>query len=482
LISRFMASRAAGFSAMKRGLTLCLAVCWPLVLSGCRDTPRVAQAGPPALSVSPLPLTLPDAWLGSSTTAELTLTNTGGSTADLDLATAPPFSLRVASLRLTQGDAVSVTVHFTPQVVGPVTGEVVVGTLKVPLSAVGLEVPVCHSSSVCQVASFDFESAQCAQVANADTTACSTKCIVGACTGGACVGALKACDDGNACTIDACDEERGCSHLPLECPVPSGRCKAPRCDAATGCGEEPVADGTLCGRDDCLATSAEVCIGGQCVTRPRPDTGRCANRWVPAYLGRRYGHAMAYDAARKRVVLFGGFSNAPYGDTWEWDGATWSFKTPLSSPDARFEHQMTYDVARQRVVLFGGIGAGGVRLDDTWAWDGLTWTRARASASPPARGLHSLAYDAMRQRVVLFGGTGPGGIGLDDTWEWDSATWTQRTSPSSSPSSQMQAQAMAYDLARQRVVLFTQGADLDLGRRLLESTASTRVSFVRKHL
>jgi hypothetical protein len=227
LISRFMASRAAGFSAMKRGLTLCLAVCWPLVLSGCRDTPRVAQAGPPALSVSPLPLTLPDAWLGSSTTAELTLTNTGGSTADLDLATAPPFSLRVASLRLTQGDAVSVTVHFTPQVVGPVTGEVVVGTLKVPLSAVGLEVPVCHSSSVCQVASFDFESAQCAQVANADTTACSTKCIVGACTGGACVGALKACDDGNACTIDACDEERGCSHLPLECPVPSGRCKAP---------------------------------------------------------------------------------------------------------------------------------------------------------------------------------------------------------------------------------------------------------------
>jgi len=36
---------------------------------------------------------------------------------------------------------------------------------------------------------------------------------------------------------------------------------------------------------------------------------------------------MAYDAARRRVVLFGGGPNSPpfqsLGDTWEWDGVKW---------------------------------------------------------------------------------------------------------------------------------------------------------------
>jgi hypothetical protein len=40
----------------------------------------------------------------------------------------------------------------------------------------------------------------------------------------------------------------------------------------------------------------------------------------------RGGHAMAYDLARQRIVLYGGFTNeAPrLADTWEWDGADWT--------------------------------------------------------------------------------------------------------------------------------------------------------------
>jgi hypothetical protein len=39
----------------------------------------------------------------------------------------------------------------------------------------------------------------------------------------------------------------------------------------------------------------------------------------------RFGSAMAYDAHRNRVVLFGGFTGASYlSDTWEWDGGQWS--------------------------------------------------------------------------------------------------------------------------------------------------------------
>ena len=36
-------------------------------------------------------------------------------------------------------------------------------------------------------------------------------------------------------------------------------------------------------------------------------------------------HALAYDSARARVVLFGGNALlAPFNDTWEWDGGSGS--------------------------------------------------------------------------------------------------------------------------------------------------------------
>ena len=43
-------------------------------------------------------------------------------------------------------------------------------------------------------------------------------------------------------------------------------------------------------------------------------------------------------------------------------------------------HQMVYDAARGRVVLFGG-SLSGPALADTWEWDGVSW-RSRAQAWP----------------------------------------------------------------------------------------------------
>ena len=82
---------------------------------------------------------------------------------------------------------------------------------------------------------------------------------------------------------------------------------------------------------------------------------------------------------------------------------------------------MTYDAARQRVVLFGGNS--GPYLDETWTWDGVTWTQRHPAQSPTGRGFMGLAYDAARRQVVLFAG---GGGGLDDTWTWDGNHWQQR--------------------------------------------------------
>jgi hypothetical protein len=74
----------------------------------------------------------------------------------------------------------------------------------------------------------------------------------------------------------------------------------------------------------------------------------------------RLGHAMAYDSMRHKTVLFGGTSGAFNSnqlvfldDTWEWDGTNWT-QTASTGPSARMGHAMGYDRALQRTVLFGG--------------------------------------------------------------------------------------------------------------------------------
>jgi hypothetical protein len=78
---------------------------------------------------------------------------------------------------------------------------------------------------------------------------------------------------------------------------------------------------------------------------------------------------------------------------------------------------MAYDAATGNVVLFGG-GTASTNFGDTWTWDGSTWTKQDAKTSPPARHSASMAYDAATGNVVLFGGQG--GVFLGDTWTWGS--------------------------------------------------------------
>ena len=102
---------------------------------------------------------------------------------------------------------------------------------------------------------------------------------------------------------------------------------------------------------------------------------------------------MAYDPAARTMLLFGGFSDrtgsAGYlGDTWIWNGTTWRKLSPSASPPARTGASMAYDAATRTVLLFGGEGKlsrgpdGGSdgELSDTWSWSGTTWTKL----SPPS--------------------------------------------------------------------------------------------------
>lgn len=163
----------------------------------------------------------------------------------------------------------------------------------------------------------------------------------------------------------------------------------------------------------------------------------------------RWGAAMAYDAATGKIVLFGG-GTTPQGDTWTWDGSTWTQQHPANSPSPRLGAGMAYDAATQSVVLFGGNG--GRRMNDTWIWDGSNWTQRFPPASPPAREDSAMTYDLLAAVVVLFGGTPSDTSAARDTWTWDGNTWTQLAQPASP--SLRQGPRMTTDGQTEQVVLF----------------------------
>lgn len=167
----------------------------------------------------------------------------------------------------------------------------------------------------------------------------------------------------------------------------------------------------------------------------------------------RYAATMAYDAATGTVVLFGGYgaSGDVLGDTWTYNGTTWTQQTPASSPPVRRYATMAYDAATGTVVLFGGYGASGV-LGDTWTYNGNTWTQQDPASTPPARYQSAMAYNAATATIVLFGGYTSSGLPQADTWTYNGTTWTQQN-PASSPAPRS-GTTMAYDAATGTVVLF----------------------------
>jgi hypothetical protein len=140
----------------------------------------------------------------------------------------------------------------------------------------------------------------------------------------------------------------------------------------------------------------------------------------------REGHGMATQGSN--VVLFGG---APYigatdlADTWVFDGTTWTQKIVSQHPSARDSHAMA--AFGSKVLLFGGEVASGqsfTPLAETWIWDGSTWTQYTGTPQPSARFYSSMA--TFGNEVVLFGGNGAGGA-IAETWVWNGTGWAQQT-------------------------------------------------------
>lgn len=164
----------------------------------------------------------------------------------------------------------------------------------------------------------------------------------------------------------------------------------------------------------------------------------------------RWGHVMAYDPVRDKILLFGGAPTRTemLDDTWEWEGSKWQ-KLHVSGPTPRAYAAMAFDAKRKKIVLHGGRNSERVSLSDTWEWDGNRWQQV-ATAGPSGRDHHAIVFDEARGMIILFGGYGESKV-HGDTWQWDGRVWRQVNSQGPPPRA---AFDMAYDADKRTIILY----------------------------
>lgn len=271
---------------------------------------------------------------------------------------------------------------------------------------------------------------------------------------GSAIAPNEQCDDGNALSGDGCS-----STCKTEQPRWSQLSEQPGLRSGSAIAYDSLRKRIVLfgGRVDDGATNVEP-IGGLFEWN--------GDNWasIPATVqpSARYHASMAYDSARRRLVLFGGQVGnaiAPLGDLWEWDGTNWALRTPAVAPTARTQAAMVYDTARKKIVLFGGFADSATGIakpsDETWEWDGTTWTQVTTTLIPGARHTHVMAYDPRRAVTVMAGGyddtNGSNVIYRRDTWEYNGTAWV----PVSSAPADLDSKAMlAFDPTQNRMIAF----------------------------
>jgi hypothetical protein len=166
--------------------------------------------------------------------------------------------------------------------------------------------------------------------------------------------------------------------------------------------------------------------------RLRSDTWELQGRqWTrvatPEAPPARHRGAMVYLANRGESLLFGGQgrTGAMFGDTWTYSGCRWLQKRlGRATPSPRCGHCLAYDEQAGVAVLFGGIEPGDKPLGDTWLFDGASWTRVPGVA-PPARRYAAFAYAPDLGGCLLHGGAEDdhGRRTFGDAWLFHANGW-----------------------------------------------------------
>jgi cysteine-rich repeat protein len=267
------------------------------------------------------------------------------------------------------------------------------------------------------------------------------------------------CDDVHGLCIDR-EQRTACAGMAdgVACTTEK---RAGICDQSVclpGCSDGVQDSGEEC--DDGNRASHDGCSAA-CVIEV-PTWTQWQSPWTP-----RSGHMVAYDSYRMRIVVFGGSDEAgATDDLWERDTDGGWQPLDITRPPPRSSGAMAYDPVRKVTVLFGGASKMGTFLRDTWEYDGTTWRQIMPPASPSARVGSAMVFDPVRSRIMLVHGLDSATGLVADVWQYDGVTWTQITTTGLAPSPR-RAHAVAWDTARQRLVMF--GGI----KPLLQTTAAT---------
>ncbi len=174
------------------------------------------------------------------------------------------------------------------------------------------------------------------------------------------------------------------------------------------------------------------------------------------------GSAAAWDPINERILLLGGRTwNDLLGGVWAIDPTTntvTELAIPGPSPSPRYGHKVAVDAARSRLILVGGRGAHDL-FDDVWALDlsspGGAWTELVPAGDlfPPCWG-HSLVADTDGDRLVLFGGQGFSEL-FGSVWSLsfdllEDGVWEELSPSGAGPEPRM-AHGAAWDDVEQRL-------------------------------
>jgi hypothetical protein len=124
------------------------------------------------------------------------------------------------------------------------------------------------------------------QAGTAPLQSCSDHdaCTDDVCADGVCSHLPRNCNDGQLCTLDDCSPALGCTHTTTPCPDDGNACTVEGCDDGGNCLHTPLAcdDGNACTADSCTvgkcvstATSAPCNDGNACTVGDACSQGQC---------------------------------------------------------------------------------------------------------------------------------------------------------------------------------------------------------------
>ncbi len=282
--------------------------------------------------------------------------------------------------------------------------------------------PDCDDDNLCTDDSCDPVLGKCLHSFNdapcddGDVCTEADQCIMGICFG---AGGGE-CDDANECTIDECDPDSGCLHLPgpdgVQCDdadicTNEEVCEAGQCvgQAEYDCNDDNICTDDSCDPvDGCLFTPNSLpcpegmCKNGECLEP-------CSDCCVAPYLADDFATDKGWD----------------YGPEWERGPATQSGGQQYNNPDPSSDHSTSADNYIAGVVIGGNAGTG--LHDFYWVTSPPMDTTGSADLHVAYwRWLNSDYMPYIQNRVQVFNGnswvtiweTG-GSPGIDDTsWKY----------------------------------------------------------------